>query len=326
MEGGGLRKLAIHIDVTQAGRHGYPIKSLENEVDLHPLRERFVDLILDVRRRTGVTFYAAHTVTVTERNVESIDEIIRWLIAEPRRLDAFRMISLQPEADVGRTRSSSTPVTPEQTWQKICSGVGQELPRDNLWFGHPDCSHFTSLLVLYPPRKTSAQPRVVNVIGTDDASRAYWPALLDAFRGIGSRGVSHLEANLRRLAIVTRRPAILWRTLRYARAVQRREGLRLGELFRTLVAGRFRVLGVVQHNFMSAEELAAPRSDVVDQRLAACSLRGAVRRGDEWVAMPMCAMNVEERETLYANRIDEGQPSPFNRANQSASSASRSLP
>ncbi len=149
---GGLRKLAIHIDVTQAGRRGYPIKGLESEVGLHPLREKFVDLILDVRRRTGVAFHAAHTVTVTERNLGSIAEILRWLISDPRHLDAFRMISLQPEADVGRTRHSQNPVTPEQTWRTICSAVGVELPRDNLWFGHPDCSHFTTLLVLYPPR------------------------------------------------------------------------------------------------------------------------------------------------------------------------------
>ena len=35
---GGLRKLAIHIDITQAGRPGYPIKNLSSESDLHPLK------------------------------------------------------------------------------------------------------------------------------------------------------------------------------------------------------------------------------------------------------------------------------------------------
>ncbi len=300
---GGLRKLAIHIDITQAGRHGYPIGSLKSEADLHPLREKFVDLILDVRRRTGVKFHAAQTVTVTERNIESLEEILRWLISEPRHLDVFRMISLQPEADVGRTRHSSNPATPEQTWRKICSALGVELPRDNLWFGHPDCSHFTSLLVLYPSDGSGGQPRVINLIGADEASRAFWPALLETFSGIGSRGKSHAEANVRRMAIIARRPAILWRTVRYAQAIRRREGLSLGSLIRTLIAGRFRVLGVVQHNFMSVGEASEPHSETVAQRLAACSFRGAVQRGGEWTAVPMCAMNAEQREDLHADRI-----------------------
>ncbi len=299
---GGLRKLAIHIDITQAGRHGYPIGSLKSETDLHPLREKFVDLILDVRRRTGVTFHAAQTVTVTERNVDSFAEILRWLMSEPRHLDAFRMISLQPEADVGRTRHSSNPAAPEQTWRRICSALGVDLPRDNLWFGHPDCSHFTSLVVLYPPGRRG-EPRVVNLIDADEASRAFWPALLETFSGIGSRGESHTEANVRRLAIIARRPQILWQTAVYARAVLRREGLSPGQLLRTLIAGRFRVLGVVQHNFMDAQEVEAPRSETVAQRLAACSFRGAIRRGEEWTAVPMCTMNVEQREDLYADRI-----------------------
>lgn len=311
---GGLRKLAIHIDITQAGRPGYPIKGLTREADLHPLRERFVDLILDVRRRTGVGFHAAHTVTVTERNRSSFGEILRWLISDSRHLDAFRMISLQPEADVGRTRQSQNPVTPEQTWRRVCSAVGDELPRDNLWFGHPNCSNFTSLLVLYPRRRERAessrqgrgQPKIVNVIAADGASRAYWPALIKTFAGIGSRGESHLEANVRRLAIIARRPGILWQTVRYARAVQRREGLSLSQVLRILVSGRFRVLGVVQHNFMSAGEVSAPRSELVEKRLAACSFRGAVRRGEEWVAVPMCAMNGEQRKDLYARQIASG--------------------
>jgi hypothetical protein len=36
---GGLRQIAIHIDMTQAGRHGYPINRLTSESDLHPVRK-----------------------------------------------------------------------------------------------------------------------------------------------------------------------------------------------------------------------------------------------------------------------------------------------
>ena len=50
-----------------------------------------------------MSFFAAHTVTVTERNIGSVAQIVRWLIADPRHLDAFRMVNFQTEADVGRT-------------------------------------------------------------------------------------------------------------------------------------------------------------------------------------------------------------------------------
>ncbi len=300
---GGLRKLAIHIDITQAGRHGYPIRTLTSESDLHPLREAFVDLILNVRQETGVSFFAAHTVTVTERNIGSIAEIVRWLIADPRHLDAFRMVSFQTEADVGRTRISMSPVTPEKTWEEICSGAGIDLPRDNLWFGHPDCSNMTSLMVLYPER------RVVNLIPSDESSRAYWSAVLQVFGGVGSRGESLFESFLRKLTLLARHPSILWRTLGYTRYRLRQECLGPGVLWR-LLRGRVRGFNIVLHNFMSAAEMAEPRSDVVEKRLVACSFRGAVRRDGKWVAVSMCEMNAEERTNLYAAQINapSGRP------------------
>ncbi len=309
---GGLRKLAIHIDMTMAGRPGYPIKALRSEADLHPLRERFVELILDVRRQTGVRFSAAHTVTVTERNISSVDEILRWLVSDPRHLEAFRMISLQPEAEVGRTRYSERPVTPEQTWSKVCSGIGLNLPRDSFLVGHPECSHLSSLLVLYPSTSSREQSpvagQVINLFDDSSESRSFLSSILATFGGIGARGERHTEANLRRLGLVLRHPASLWRIAKYAVFVARRDGVGLAQLARVL-AGRadFRVLSVVQHNFMSAAEIAEPRSEQVEQRLAGCSFRGAVRRGDDWVDVPMCAMNAVEREDLYNVQIGATQ-------------------
>ncbi|MDH3468612.1 MAG: hypothetical protein OES26_22405 [Gammaproteobacteria bacterium] len=54
---GGLRKVGIHIDITQAGRPGFPIRTLRRDSDLHPLRAAFVDLILRVRRATRTDVY-----------------------------------------------------------------------------------------------------------------------------------------------------------------------------------------------------------------------------------------------------------------------------
>ncbi|MEM7582690.1 MAG: hypothetical protein AAF560_04870 [Acidobacteriota bacterium] len=313
---GGLRKLAIHIDITMAGRPGFPINRLRREADLHPLRERFVDLIFEVRRATGVRFSAAHTVTVTERNLDSLGEIFDWLVADPRHLDAFRMLSLQPEADVGRTRFSQQPVTPQETWGQVCSAIGQDLPLDSFLVGDPECSHFSSLLVVFPEADSPAvgesaepiEPQVINLFDDSAESRAFVSYMLSRFGGVGARGASHLEANVRRLGLVLRHPGSLWKVARYARVIAKREGLGPGDLWRA-VRGRtrFGVLSVVQHNFMSADEVAEPRSERVQQRLAACSFRGAVQRGGDWVDVPMCTMNARERESLYDAQIDATQ-------------------
>jgi hypothetical protein len=298
---GGLRKLAVHIDITQAGRPGFPIQGLARESDLHPLRQRFVDLIHSVRRATGLPLTAAHTVTVTERNLDSLGDILTWLIADRRRLDAFGMVSFQTEAAVGRTRMSSSPVTPEATWSAVCRAVGTELPRGNPWFGHPECSSLTTLLVLYP------EGRALQLVTADDQGRAFWASLLRVFGGIGSRGNDRFEANLRRFALAARHPGIALDTVRYARHWMRKEGIGLGRLLR-LLRRPPGVLNLVMHNFMSASDVAEPRTADVDQRLHACSFRGAVRRNGGWEAVPMCAMNAGEREQIYQLQVEPATP------------------
>src|SRR3989440_11869201 len=51
---GGLRQVSVHIDMTQAGRHGYPIGRIKSEADLHPVRQAFTDLALGLRKKTGL--------------------------------------------------------------------------------------------------------------------------------------------------------------------------------------------------------------------------------------------------------------------------------
>src|SRR5262249_26278569 len=66
---GGLRQVAVHIDMTQAGRHGVAMNGLTSEGDLHPLREAFTDLANRIRTKTGLPLELAHNCTVTERNL-----------------------------------------------------------------------------------------------------------------------------------------------------------------------------------------------------------------------------------------------------------------
>ena len=290
---GGLRKVALHIDVTQAGRPGYPIREVTEEADLHPLREAFVDLIHDVRRRTGVRFHAAHTVTVTEENLAGVGEIVRWLMASSRRLDAIRMVSFQTEAAVGRTRFSARPVTPAATWREVCEGAGVELSRDNLWFGHPACSNMTCLLALYP------EGRVIDLIPGDAEGRRLWSELLRVFGGLAGRGEKSFAAVLGKILAFARHPAFLVRLLGYIGGRLRPEGVGLLGLARRWLKGDARSLTVVLHNFMHASELQEPRSEEVTKRLAACSFRGAVRRDGEWQVVSMCEMNAGPRAEIY---------------------------
>ncbi len=310
---GGLRKLSLHIDMTQAGRPGYPIGELTREADLNPLRQQFVELIHQTRRRTGKFLTAAHTVTVSQANLESIGDIVRWLIADRRRSSAIRIVSFQPEAAVGRTRmathhpiyeSTDVPtdefpaavVTPESSWAQVCTAVGLELPRDNFWFGHPACSNMTTLLVLHP------EGRVINLMKSDPPSRAFWGYILRSFGGIGSRSPDPFEANLRRLGLLLRHPGVTVRALAYLRHLLRTHQLPWRRLL-ALVRQPPGVLTVALHNFMGQEEVAQPRTAEVEQRLHTCCFRGAVRRNGGWEAVPMCTMNASQRERLYEIQI-----------------------
>ncbi len=81
---GGLRQVAVHIDMTQAGRHGYPIARIKSESDLHPVRQAFTDLAQDIRERTGLPLELAHNCTVTERNIASIAGRCALVSGRPR--------------------------------------------------------------------------------------------------------------------------------------------------------------------------------------------------------------------------------------------------
>ncbi|MEM6795526.1 MAG: hypothetical protein AAF725_16225 [Acidobacteriota bacterium] len=296
---GRMRKLAVHIDITQAGRPGYPRRELHHERELHPLRQEFVDLILDSQKRTGIRFTAAHTVTVTEANLDSFGDIITWLLADRRRLKAFSMLSLQPEAAVGRTRFSAAPATPEATWEEVTRALGQGgLAEDNLWFGHPSCSRMTTLLALFP------EGRLLDTLPGDAESKRLRARLAAVFGGAGARGAARGEALLRRVSLVARHPGCVLDLWRYGRHLAAREKVSRAALLWALMRRRVGALNIVQHNFMSSEEIRRGGPEV-ERRLAACSFRGATRTESGWQAMPMCSMNTDTRERLYSIAISQ---------------------
>jgi hypothetical protein len=82
---GGLRQISVHVDMTQAGRHGFPIGRIKSEADLHPVRQSFTDLALRVRAKTGRHLEYALSFTVTRKNIGDVPEVIRWYLADPQR-------------------------------------------------------------------------------------------------------------------------------------------------------------------------------------------------------------------------------------------------
>ena len=139
MEKGGLTEVCIHIDTTQRGRRD-AYRFAQTEADLDGLRTEFAQLIRKARTRTGRRLEVASTVTVTQHNLNGVPGIIRWFLANA---DAFKMVSFQTLAEVGRTDSSLKGVTPDELWQRIAEGAGDPaIHRGERWVGHPGCSRF----------------------------------------------------------------------------------------------------------------------------------------------------------------------------------------
>lgn len=98
----GLEKIGIHIDTTQKGQPG--LTQTTSEADLNTLRDRFAALLRQVRRETGKRLYAGTTVTVNDRNIAHISEVVSWVLDNA---DSIRILSFLPVAEVGRTQDES---------------------------------------------------------------------------------------------------------------------------------------------------------------------------------------------------------------------------
>ena len=300
---GGLRQVAVHIDLTQAGRHGFPINRLTSESDLHPVREAFTNLARKIRTRTGFPFELAHNCTVTERNIDSVPEVVRWFLADPVRSRIWRILSFQPEANTGRTIFSQHPVTPALVWEKICAGMGLQLDGSAYLGGHPDCNQGASLLV------EQRRGRYFPLLPNDEKTRRLFADILAAIGAISTMttdsdgGASLLPYRV--AGAFARHPRLAGRSLARAAAL-----ILSGQIpvtfLRALVTGRAHTINIGTHNFMDASRVANASNDPVTRaRLEACVFKGAVknRATGEWETVPMCAMNESRWSELYAERL-----------------------
>lgn len=301
---GGLRQVAVHIDMTQAGRDGFPIQRLTSEGDLHPVREAFTELATRIRARTRLPLELAHNCTVTERNLASIAEIVRWFLADPARSRVWRILSFQPEANTGRTIFSRNPVTPEMVWEKLCQGMGLEIDRNQFLGGHPACNHGAILMI--ERRRGRYQPLVPN----DKKTMLLVSDLLERLGAIstmttdGESGGSLLPYRV--AGAFARHPVLAGRGLGRLLALTCSGEIPLHFLY-ALATGGVHTLNIGTHNFMDADEVAqAPTNPLIKARLDACVFKGAVRNRatGEWEAVPMCSMNESRWSALYAERME----------------------
>ncbi len=304
---GGLRQVAVHIDTTQVGRKGFPADSIRTEADLNPLRDAFTDLVFEIREKTGLPLELAHNCTVTGRNIDSIAELVRWFLAEPRRTQIWRNLSFLPEANTGRTTFSENPVSPNLVWQKICDGVGQSLDGHAFMGGHPDCNRGATLLM---SRRSGT---VMALLPNKAETQQLLAVLLDkigALSTITTDGDPNLTGGFtllpwRLAGALAQNPVLAVRAFVHFAGLLCDGSIPSDFLF-ALLSGRAHTINIGTHNFMHASLVAAAdRDPVVRARLDACVFKGAVknRKSGEWEAIPMCAMNEGRWSQLYAERL-----------------------
>jgi MoaA/NifB/PqqE/SkfB family radical SAM enzyme len=280
MDKGGLTEVCIHVDTTQRGRRdGY--RAAHTEAELNGLRTEFAQLIRTARAHTGLRLEAASTVTVTKHNLDGIPGIVRCFLANA---DAFKIVSFQPLAEVGRTDRSLKGVAADELWQRIAEGTGDPMiSRGEGWLGHPACSRFVQGLavrrrnaVVFIPlyrRDQVDEMQTLNELldrlgGTsfrlDDRDRAW--------RRAGRIAIHHSGFIVRRLL-----PAFV-KLLRRARSFNAN------------------YLCIVSHHFMSAAEMKTPQGE---ERLAACAFRVPINGHLE----SMCAVNALGLREAYYRQI-----------------------
>lgn len=276
----GLEKLGLHIDTTQKGRPGMCLGLREEAI--HPIRDRFARLLEEVKKQTGKRLHAAHTVTVTPRNLDDIPQVVRWVLDH---LDTFRLISFLPVAEVGRTQDRRSPdLILERVWEKVCAGMGVPLNRHAMHFGHPQCNVTAPLLVV----SFGGRHHLVEAVRADHQ----WDLMVfqRALREFSA--YADLDAGLARNLLklswpLLCHPGALAEFLAYG--FYRLWGLRfwLGSFLLHLTTGRpvqVRPLLIVVHQFMSPHELDTPLGR---KRLAACVFKVLVRGR----IVSMCELN-----------------------------------
>jgi len=305
MERGGLREISVHVDTTMRGRKGY--KDAQREEELNPLRDEFAEMIRSARQTTGLPLVAATTMTVTADNLGGVADAVRCVA---RNTDAFKMISFQPVAQVGRTEEGlGGGVDVEELWREAAgglSGPGSDVHRllqGQMWLGHPDCNRYVHGFLLERPGKVDPAFHPLRLEGEIRDERAI-EGYLSRFGGASFRRDTPLEARSRLGALLVRAPGFwLGDVLPYfwgqLRRMEPEHPLRL---LAQLARGESRLhhFNVVSHHFMSRRELETPLGR---ERLDLCVFRLPV----DGQHVSMCEVNALGIRERYYEDIRAGR-------------------
>ena len=299
-----LDKIAIHIDTTEKGRLG--LKNSDTEKDIHWIRDAFANLLRQTRKKTGKTLNASQTFTVTEKNFNDIPDVLEWSLDN---VDAFRMLSFQPTAEVGRTRDKEQIGKNPEIWDVICEGMGQKINKHPLKFGHPDCNTVAMMFVIsWVDENGENQRRLMEVTRDNEYDRKFFFKLLcEGFAGFSPDGESGQVLLARIFGRLRKHPSLAWEIPSFCanRALQEREWI--PSFLSAFTRGRFwqiKPFVIVIHNFMSEHEL---ETEVGQKRLQACAFRIPI----DGKMVSMCEVNGKMRDDL--NRRDQERLVPLGR-------------
>jgi hypothetical protein len=322
---GGLTEVSIHVDTTQRGRWGERWRRAAAEAELNPLREEFAAMVRAAQRATGRPLRAATTMTVTRENLGGVADVVRWLAGHA---DAFRLISFQPIAQVGRTEAGyGGGVSVDALWDRVAEGLGVEggaerMARMGVWFGHRACNRMVNGVVV---RSAGAAPRYHALRDADDPTDVrVVDGFLARFGGVSFRLDGRAELAARCLGIAAAAPRFVLGNLApfAAHWLRRVGGGRAGRGLWRLATGRATAtpLVLVSHHFMSREELESPLGR---ERLAHCVFQVPV----DGELLSMCEVNaLGVRERYYAQLARRGRPAGAGAAEAGAAEAGAAGP
>jgi molybdenum cofactor biosynthesis enzyme MoaA len=288
----GLRKVSFHVDTTQRGRPGW--RPEQTEAELHPLRDRFADLVRRTRRQTGQILHAAMTMTVTGANAHGVADVIDWCLDNA---DAMRLVSFLPVAPVGRTKDESDDYLDlGGVWQRICRGAGRLLNRDALRFGHGECNITAPVVVL----RAGTRRHVVEVVRAGKGwDRRIMRRALREFAPTLHVDEGFLRTVTRVVAGLLRRPLALLELAAYGLYRGWTERATLGAIVRAVCTRgqvQLRPQLLVVHRFMGAEEI---DTDLGRERLQSCVFRVPV----DGEMVSMCEVNAGDIRRRLNERL-----------------------
>ena len=281
---GGLLKVSIHVDITQRGRVGFARP--ESERQLNQVRDRMAELLRGNRRRTGTKLKAATTMTVNSANLNQLGDVVAWFL---KNLDCFRILSLQPQAETGRTRKPGAAST-ERVWQELEKAMGSRLNPHPFQFGHKQCTRFCLFLSLETPGRQILLEAVRPANAMD--SRLVTRFMAD-FAGIVLNNRSTREIASTLAGMLVRKPWWLFRLAGYALRRGWQERHHLPRVLWALCRFKLRLRpgALVIHSFMDASEIA---TDLGRERLDACVFKLPV----DGRMVAMCEMNATDYEKI----------------------------